>query len=83
MRRRDRRSKQQLDGLEERRVYCKLKQEALDCPLWGGYRPVVRERGMNISFTEKRFLQECILCAVTAGDVTCQHKENFTSVTVL
>jgi hypothetical protein len=55
MRKRERRSKQQLDDLEERRVYCILKQEALDCPLWGGYGPVVRETGMNISFTTKSF----------------------------
>jgi hypothetical protein len=46
-------SKQQLDDLEERRGYYKLKQEALDCPQWRGYSPVVRETGMNISFTEK------------------------------
>jgi hypothetical protein len=67
MRRRERRNKQQLDDLDERRVYCKLKEEALDCPLWTGYGPVVRETGMNISFTEKKkFLKESLLCAVTA-----------------
>jgi len=55
MRRRERRSKQQCDDLEERRVYCKLKQEALDCLLWRGYGPVVTETGMNISFTGKSF----------------------------
>jgi len=55
MRRRERRSKQQLDDLEVRRVYCKLKQEALDCPLWRGYGPVVRETGMHISFGDKIF----------------------------
>jgi len=66
MRRRERRSKQQLYDLEERRVYCKLKQEALDCPLRRGYGPVLRETGMNISFREKKFLKESLFCAVTA-----------------
>jgi hypothetical protein len=55
MRRRERRSKQQLDDLEERKVYCKLKQEALDCPRWRGHGPVMRETRMNISFREKSF----------------------------
>jgi len=32
--RRGRRRKQLLDGRKERRGYCKLKEEALDCTLW-------------------------------------------------
>jgi hypothetical protein len=42
--RRGRRRKQLLDGLEESRGYCKLKEEALDSTLWRtGY-----GRGYNI-----------------------------------
>jgi hypothetical protein len=46
--RRGRRRKQLLDDLEEKRRYCKLKEEALDRTLWRtrfgrGYGPVVRQ----------------------------------------
>jgi len=45
--RRGRRCKQLLDGLKEKRGYCKLKEEALDRTVWRtgfgrGYGPVVR-----------------------------------------
>ena len=45
---RGRRRKQLLDDIKEMREYCKLKEEALDCPLWRtrfgrGCGPVVRE----------------------------------------
>jgi hypothetical protein len=47
-RRRGRRRKQLLDDLEEKRRYCKLKEEAVNHSLWRtcfgrGYRPVVRQ----------------------------------------
>jgi hypothetical protein len=46
--RRERRRKQLLDDLKEKRRYCKLKEEVLDRTVWRtsfgiGYRPVVRE----------------------------------------
>jgi hypothetical protein len=46
--RRGRRRKQLLDDLEEKRRYCKLKEEALDSTVWRtrfgrGYGPVVRQ----------------------------------------
>jgi hypothetical protein len=46
--RRGRRRKQLLDDLKEKRIYWKLKEEALDRTLWRtrfgrGYRPVVRQ----------------------------------------
>jgi hypothetical protein len=46
--RRGRRRKQLLDGLREKRRYCKLNKEALDRTLWrtrfgSGYEPVVRQ----------------------------------------
>jgi hypothetical protein len=46
--RRGRRRKQLLDDLKEKRRYCKLKEEALDCTVWRtcfgrGYGPVVRQ----------------------------------------
>jgi hypothetical protein len=46
--RRGRRRKQLLDGLKEKRRYCKLKEEALDRTRWRtrlgtGYGPVVRQ----------------------------------------
>ena len=48
MGRRGRRRKELLDGLKEMRIYCKLKEETLDRPLWGTrfrrvYGPVVRK----------------------------------------
>jgi hypothetical protein len=47
-RRRGRRRKQLLDDLKEKRIYWKLKEDALDCTLWRarfgrGYGPVVRQ----------------------------------------
>jgi hypothetical protein len=53
--RRGRRHNQVLDDLKEKREYCKLKEEALDCTLWRthcgrGYRPVIRQNEwMNLS----------------------------------
>jgi hypothetical protein len=46
--RRGRRRKQLLDDFKEKRIYCKLKEEALDRTLWRtrfgrGYGPVVRQ----------------------------------------
>jgi hypothetical protein len=46
--RQGRRRKQLLDGLKKSRGYWKLKEEALDCPLWGtrfaiAYGPAVRQ----------------------------------------
>jgi hypothetical protein len=46
--RRLRRRKQLLDGINETRGYCKIKDEALDCTLWGsrfgkGNGPVARQ----------------------------------------
>jgi hypothetical protein len=66
MRRRERGSKQQLNNLEERRVYCKLKQKALDCPLWKGYGPVVKRNRKEYFFYRKKFLKDSILCTITA-----------------
>jgi hypothetical protein len=48
--RRGRRSKKLLDDLEEKRGYCKIKEEAVDDTLWrtgfgGGYEPVGRQTG--------------------------------------
>jgi hypothetical protein len=48
MGRRGGRCKQLLDDLKEKRGYCKLKEEALDCPLCGtrfgrGYGPLLRQ----------------------------------------
>jgi hypothetical protein len=48
--RRGRRGKQLLDDLQEKRGYCKLKEEALDCTLWRtrfgrGHGSVVRLQG--------------------------------------
>jgi len=45
--RRGRRSKPLLDELKERRRYCKLNEETLDCTLWStpvgrGYEPLIR-----------------------------------------
>jgi len=44
---RRRRSKQLLDGLKEKRGYCKLKEEAVNCNVWrfdfGKGCPVVRQ----------------------------------------
>jgi hypothetical protein len=42
-----------MDKLKEQRGYCKLKEEGLDCILWGngfgrGYRPVIRT-GLEIN----------------------------------
>ena len=47
-RRRGRRRKKLLDKLKDRRGYCHLKEEALDCTMWrnrfgGGIGPVVRQ----------------------------------------
>ena len=47
-RRRGRRRKKLLDDLKDRRGYCHLKEEALDCTVWrnrfgGGFGPVVRQ----------------------------------------
>jgi hypothetical protein len=47
-RRRVRRGKKLLDDLKDRRGYCHLKEEALDCTMWrnrfrGGFGPVVRQ----------------------------------------
>jgi hypothetical protein len=46
--RRGRRRKQLLDNLKEKKIYWKLKEEALDCTLWRtrfgrDYGPVVRQ----------------------------------------
>ena len=47
-RRRGRRRKKLLDDLKDKRGYCHLKEEALDCTMWrnrfgGGFGPVVRQ----------------------------------------
>jgi hypothetical protein len=47
--RRGRRRKKLLNDFKEKRGYCKLRAEALDCTLWRtrfgkGYGPVVRQR---------------------------------------
>ena len=40
-RRRGRRRKKLLDDLKDRRGYCQLKEEALDCTMWRGFGPLV------------------------------------------
>ena len=47
-RRQGRRRKNLLDDLTDRRGFCHLKEEALDCTMWrnrfgGGFRPVIRQ----------------------------------------
>jgi len=56
MGRRGRRRKQLLNNLEETRIYCKLKEEALDRTLWrtrfgGGYGPGVIQPEVEMTGT--------------------------------
>jgi hypothetical protein len=52
-RRRGRRRKKLLEYFKDRRGYCHLKEEALDCAMWrnrfgGGFGPVVRQNTEGI-----------------------------------
>jgi len=56
--RQGKRSRQLLDGLKETRGYWKLKEEALDRPLWRSgfvkvYGPIVRQSGENNEYMNK------------------------------